>query len=80
MTDTATRVKEIIRRGGATAAQVADALGVSKPTAYKYIKALRKALGDAIAARRERVSARGPKSRVYYMVADRLERGAGGGR
>ena len=70
MTDTAARVKKMIQNGGATAAQVADALGVSKPTAYKYIKALRKALGDAIDVRRERVSERGPKSKVYAM-ADR---------
>lgn len=67
MTDTAARVKKLLQNGGATAAQVADALGVSKPTAYKHIKALRKEYGSAIAVRRERVSGHGPKSKVYSM-------------
>ncbi len=67
MTDTAARVKKMLQSGGATAAQVAAALGVSKPTAYKHIKALRKAHGDAIAVCRERVSGHGPKSKVYTM-------------
>lgn len=70
MADIATRVKEMLRCGGATAAQVADALGVSRPTAYKHLKALRKARGAAIVVRRERVSARGPRSKVYCMERD----------
>lgn len=72
MTDTASRVKEMLQRdGGATATQVVEALGVSRPTAYKYIKALRKTYGAAIVVRRERVSARGPKTKVYVMTAGR---------
>lgn len=70
MTDTAERVKKLLLAGGATAAQVAESLGVSKPTAYKYIRALRKAHGAVITARRERVSARGPRSKVYCMAKD----------
>jgi len=69
MIDTASRVKEMLQRdGGAAAAQVAETLGVSRPTAYKYIKALRKKYGAAIVVRRERVSPRGPKSKVYAMA------------
>ena len=72
MIDTASRVEAMLRQGGGvTAAQVASALGVSRPTAYKYIKVLRDAYGAAIAVRRARVSARGPRSKVYAMVADR---------
>lgn len=70
-TDTAARVRRMLQAGGTTAAQVVAALGVSRPTADKYIKLLRKIHRDAIAVRRERVSARGPKSRVYYMVTNR---------
>lgn len=66
MSDVPTRVK-VMLRGGVTAAQVAEALDVSKPTAYKWIKALRKQYGTAIEVRRERVSARGPKSKVYTI-------------
>lgn len=72
MIDTVSRVKEMLQRdGGAAAVQVAEALKVSRPTAYKYIKALRKACGKAITVRRERISARGPKSKVYVMASDR---------
>ncbi len=67
MTDTATRVKKMLQKGGATAAQVAEALDVSKPTAYKWIKALRKQYGTAVEVRRERVAAHGPKSKVYTI-------------
>ncbi len=69
--DAASRVMELVRRGGTTAALVAASLGVSRPTAYKHLKALRKAFGARLVVRRERVAASGPKSRVYYMANDR---------
>jgi predicted ArsR family transcriptional regulator len=65
VTGTAARVMEVVRRGGATAAQVAEALGISKPTAYKYLEELR--ARSKVVTRRERVSARGPRSKVYVM-------------
>lgn len=71
MIDTTARVRKLLRGDGVTAAQVAAALGVSKPTAYKYIKALKKVIGAAVMTRRERISAHGPKSKVYYMTTDR---------
>lgn len=75
MTDTASRVKAMLQRaGGAAAAQVAEALGVSRPTAYKYIKVLRKTYGAVVEVRRERISGRGPKSKVYAMAAGRSSR------
>ncbi len=70
MINTRSRVKKMLRKG-CTAAQVAKALKVSKPTAYKYLNELRKELGSAITVRRERVSARGPKSKVYKMTGGR---------
>ena len=73
MTDI-TLVKKMLQNDGSTAAQVADALGVSLPTAYKYLKALRKKYGTAIVVRRKRVSARGPKSKVYAMKSPRRTR------
>lgn len=70
-TDMCSHVEAVLRRnGGAAAAQIAEALDISKPTAYKYIKALRKAYGAAIVVRRERISARGPKSKIYTMTAN----------
>ena len=72
MTDVASRVMMLLRKsGGMSAMEVAEALGVSRPTAYKHLKVLRKALGAALAVRRERVSARGPKSKVYTITGGR---------
>lgn len=59
-------VLELILSAPMTAGEVSDISGISKPTAYKYLEALRR--GKRATRGACRVASRGPESRVYAGV------------